>query len=102
MDEVVNALLDTLADKVAERLQTPHKELWSAADLAERYDASEHMIRRKMAAGEFGELVHVGERRHFVPWAGVQAYEARHTGPMQRAQPQRKTKHAHRADPGPI
>ena len=37
-------------------------------------------IRSKMAAGEFGELVSVGERTRLVPWAGVQAYESTHTG----------------------
>lgn len=102
MDEVVNALLDTLADKVAERLQTPRKELWSADELAERYGVTGNTIRQKMRAGEFGALVQVGERRHLVPWSGVQAYEAAHRGSFERAKPKQGTRHTHRADPGPI
>jgi len=102
MDDVVNALLDAFADKVVERLQTPHKDLWSAADLSARYGVSETCIRRKMTAGEFGELVQINARTRMVPWSGVQAYEAAHRGSIERTQPQRKTRHTHRADPGPI
>lgn len=74
MDEMVDRLLDILADKLTERLSAGHKELYTAKELAERYGVSCATIRSKMAAGEFGELVSVGERTRLVPWAGVQAY----------------------------
>lgn len=76
MDEMVDRLLDILADKLTERLSAGHKELYTAKELAERYGVSCATIRSKMAAGEFGELVSVGERTRLVPWAGVQAYES--------------------------
>lgn len=72
MDEMVDRLLDILADKLTERLSAGHKELYTAKELAERYGVSCATIRSKMAAGEFGELVSVGERTRLVPWAGVQ------------------------------
>lgn len=77
VDEMVDRLLDILADKLTERLSAGHKELYTAKELAERYGVSCATIRSKMAAGEFGELVSVGERTRLVPWAGVQAYECR-------------------------
>lgn len=80
VDEMVDRLLDILADKLTERLSAGHKELYTAKELAERYGVSCATIRNKMAAGEFGELVSVGERTRLVPWAGVQAYESTHTG----------------------
>lgn len=80
VDEMVDRLLDILADKLTERLSAGHKELYTAKELAERYGVSCATIRSKMAAGEFGELVSVGERTRLVPWAGVQAYESTHTG----------------------
>lgn len=76
VDEMVDRLLDILADKLTERLSAGHKELYTAKELAERYGVSCATIRNKMAAGEFGELVSVGERTRLVPWAGVQAYES--------------------------
>lgn len=78
VDEMVDRLLDILADKLTERLSAGHKELYTAKELAERYGVSCATIRSKMAAGEFGELVSVGERTRLVPWAGVQAYESTH------------------------
>ena len=77
VEEMVDRLLDILADKLTERLSAGHKELYTAKELAERYGVSCATIRNKMAAGEFGELVSVGERTRLVPWAGVQAYECR-------------------------
>ena len=62
VDEMVDRLLDILADKLTERLSAGHKELYTAKELAERYGVSCATIRSKMAAGEFGELVSVGER----------------------------------------
>ena len=66
MDEMVDRLLDILADKLTERLSAGHKELYTAKELAERYGVSCATIRNKMAAGEFGELVSVGERTRLV------------------------------------
>lgn len=66
MDEMVDRLLDILADKLTERLSAGHKELYTAKELAERYGVSCATIRSKMAAGEFGELVSVGERTRLV------------------------------------
>ena len=57
MDEMVDRLLDILADKLTERLSAGHKELYTAKELAERYGVSCATIRSKMAAGEFGELL---------------------------------------------
>lgn len=104
MDDMLDKLLDALADKLMERLQNPHKDLYSAQDLAERYSVSSATIRARMAAGEFGPLVSVGERTRLVPWSGVQAYEAAHLADASRrraaARPGRKP--AARANPGPI
>lgn len=101
VDEMVDRLLDILADKLTERLSAGHKELYTAKELAERYGVSCATIRNKMAAGEFGELVSVGERTRLVPWAGVQAYESTHTGMSTK-----RTSEKHRAvshgNPGPI
>ena len=36
MDEMVDRLLDILADKLTERLSAGHKELYTAKELAER------------------------------------------------------------------
>lgn len=104
MDEMFDKLLDALADKLTERLQAPHKDLYSANDLAERYGVTGATIRRKMAAGEFGELVEVGERTRLVPWAGVQAYEATHLGASSRKEnmTRRSRKTVPRGNPGPI
>ena len=94
VDEMVDRLLDILADKLTERLSAGHKELYTAKELAERYGVS-------CDAGEFGELVSVGERTRLVPWAGVQAYESTHTGISAKG-----TSEKHRAvshgNPGPI
>ena len=77
MDEMVDRLLDILADKLTERLSAGHKELYTAKELAERYGVSCATIRSKMAAGEFGELVSVGERTRLVPcFAGLGQSEA--------------------------
>lgn len=81
MDEMVDRLLDILADKLTERLSAGHKELYTAKELAERYGVSCATIRSKMAAGEFGELVSVGERTRLVPWAGVQ-HQINHRTPI--------------------
>lgn len=55
MDEMVDRLLDILADKLTERLSAGHKELYTAKELAERYGVSCATIRSKMAAGEFAK-----------------------------------------------
>ena len=105
LDEILNKLLDSLADKVVQRLQSPHKDLYTAKDLADRYGISPAAVRRRMAAGEFGELVEVGDRTRLVPWKGVQLYEAAHTGPSDcgiKASPSPKRRMAPRGNPGPI
>ena len=101
VDEMVDRLLDILADKLTERLSAGHKELYTAKELAERYGVSCSTIRSKMAAGEFGELVSVGERTRLVPWAGVQAYESTHTG-MSTKRTSEKHKAVSHGNPGPI
>lgn len=87
MDEMVDRLLDILADKLTERLSAGHKELYTAKELAERYGVSCATIRSKMAAGEFGELVSVGERTRLVPWAGVHPNAAPAPNEVQAVQP---------------
>ena len=93
VDEMVDRLLDILADKLTERLSAGHKELYTAKELAERYGVSCATIRSKMAAGEFGELVSVGER--------TQAYESTHTG-MSTKRTSEKHKAVSHGNPGPI
>lgn len=101
MDEIVEKLLDILADKLTERLGAGHKDMYSAKELAERYGVSCATIRGKMAAGEFGELISVGERTRLVPWSGVRAYEQAHTGVnTERASKKRRT--VSHGNPGPI
>ena len=94
MDEMVDRLLDILADKLTERLSAGHKELYTAKELAERYGVSCATIRSKMAAGEFGELVSVGENfnprpprggRHQNPAAGIRAVLFQSTPSARRA-----------------
>ena len=46
MDEMVDRLLDILADKLTERLSAGHKELYTAKELAERYGG---IIRKEIA-----------------------------------------------------
>ena len=101
VDEMVDRLLDILADKLTERLSAGHKELYTAKELAERYGVSCATIRSKMAAGEFGELVSVGERTRLVSWAGVQAYESTHTG-MSTKRTSEKHKAVSHGNAGPI
>lgn len=98
----LDALLDALADKLAARLQAPPQDIWTAGDLAKRYGVSGSTIRRKMAAGEFGPLVHLGEKLHVATWEGVQAYEAAHTGPIMRLTPPQRQARSRRDNPGPI
>ena len=45
MDEMVDRLLDILADKLTERLSAGHKELYTAKELAERYGVSYELHR---------------------------------------------------------
>ena len=101
MDEMVEKLLDILADKLTERLSAGHKDMYSAKELAERYGVSCATIRSKMAAGEFGELVSVGERTRLVPWTGVRAYEQAHTGANVKRSSEKHRAISH-SNPGPI
>lgn len=104
MDDILDLLLDALADKLMERLQNPHKDLYTARELAERYGVSAATIRNKMAAGEFGELVNMGKRTRLVPWAGVKAYEAMHLEQPKRQPTATRRNHRSppRGNPGPI
>lgn len=108
MEDALNAMLDmlaeALAEKVLQRLES-QKETYTVADLAARYGCSECTIRRKIAAGEFGETVNVGERNKVVTAAGVRQFEAQATAPAgsrsrNAVPPRRNSKH--RAEPGPI
>lgn len=87
VDEMVDRLLDILADKLTERLSAGHKELYTAKELAERYGVSCATIRNKMAAGEFGELVSVGERTRLVPWAAFHRLPSKRRKLFLRQQP---------------
>jgi len=106
MDEnfeaILGPVLDALADRVAERMQSPPKELWSASDIAERWGVTPASVRQKMAAGEFGPLVHVDKRTRLVPWHSIMEYENAHLHNPQRRTRARRTAVKHRADPGPI
>ena len=94
-------MIDCLTFWLINYLSAGHKELYTAKELAERYGVSCATIRSKMAAGEFGELVSVGERTRLVPWAGVQAYESTHTG-MSTKRTSEKHKAVSHGNPGPI
>ena len=50
-------------------------------ELAERYNLSPASVRRRIQAGEFGEVVRAGGRTKLVTLEGLRAYEAAHTGP---------------------
>ena len=50
MDEMVDRLLDILADKLTERLSAGHKELYTAKELAERYGVSSLQLAGKLTA----------------------------------------------------
>ena len=80
--------LKLLATAVAEELEARlpdmigrTKELWTAEELAKRYNLSPASVRRRIQAGEFGEVVRAGGRTKLVTLEGVRAYEAAHTGP---------------------
>lgn len=80
---IIEQLLDALADRVAGKLQgqQPQKDLYTIPDLCQRYGVSDDTVVRWMRAGEFGETVNPTPKMHLVTLAGVQEFDARHTGP---------------------
>lgn len=98
----LDAVLDDLAARVAARMQSPPKDIWSAADLAVRYGVTAASIRAKMNAGEFGPLVHIDSRTRMVPWSGVQLYERTHCKPPERSVYSSHPRTKRRENPGPI
>ena len=82
--DFLKLLATAVADELEARLPDMigrTKELWTAEELAERYNLSPASVRRRIQAGEFGEVVRAGGRTKLVTLEGVQAYEAAHTGP---------------------
>lgn len=103
LQPVLDALLEELAARVAGRIAPQRKELYTVQDLCERYGVSDDTITRWMRAGEFGETVNPTPRLHLVTLAGIEAFDARHTGPAYAGQPAAPTRRRiSRADPGRI
>jgi len=91
------AELDVLADKISYRMAAAQKGMWSAAEIAERWHVKPDFVRKRMAAGDFGELYQINSRTRLVPYAGLIAYEqARLKAPERKAaapRPKRRAKH---------
>lgn len=104
MNMVLDMLADALAEKVMQRMES-RKETYTVEDLAARYGCSKCTIRRKIAAGEFGEPVAVGERTKVVTAAGVRRFEENAAVPAGRRHkteiPVRRSGKL-RGEPGPI
>ena len=104
MNMVLDMLADALAEKVMQRMES-RKETYTVEDLAARYGCSKCTIRRKIAAGEFGEPVAVGERTKVVTAAGVRRFEENAAAPAGRQHkteiPARRSGKL-RGEPGPI
>lgn len=108
MDQIYLCDIDRLADLIAEKLSqrmegaAGQPKLYTIDALAERYSTSPDTIRRRVNAGEFGEVVRTGKRGLLIPADGVRLYDATHTGtvaaPARRALKKRST----RENPGPI
>ena len=82
--DFLKLLATAVADELEARLPDMigrTKELWTAEELAERYSLSPASVRRRIQAGEFGEVIRAGGRTKLVTLEGVRAYEAAHTGP---------------------
>ena len=101
--------LDLLAEKIAEKLAQrmggglSQQKLYTIEELAERYCTSGDTIRRRVKAGEFGEVVRLGKRGMRVTGEGVLLYDSTHTQPAHQA-PERRLlrKRTARENPGPI
>ena len=79
--DVLEIMAERIAEKLADRLLAARpKELWTAEELAERYGMSKASIRRRIRAGEFGDVVMLGGRTRLVTLEGMRAFEAAHTG----------------------
>ena len=103
LQPVLDALLETLAERVAGKIAPQRKELYTVQDLCERYGVSDDTITRWMRAGEFGETVNPTPRIHLVTRAGITEFDTRHTGPAYAGQPAAPTRRRiSRADPGRI
>ena len=104
MNMVLDMLADALAEKVLQRMES-HKETYTVEELAARYGCSKCTIRRKIAAGKFGEPVVVGERTRVVTAAGVRQFEENAAVPAGRRRkteiPARRSVKL-RGEPGPI
>lgn len=104
MNMVLDMLADALAEKVMQRMES-RKETYTVEDLAARYGCSKCTIRRKIAAGEFGEPVALGERTKVVTAAGVRQFEKNAAAPAGRRHkteiPVRRSGKL-RGEPGPI
>ena len=102
MEDTLSAFFDALADAVAEKvLQRMHgeKETYTVKELAERYGCSACTIRRKIAAGEFGTPVKLGERTQVIPADGVRQFENAHARRQVKSSTRRRSV---RGEPGPI
>ena len=103
LQPVLDALLEELAARVAGKIAPQRKELYTVQDLCERYGVSDDTISRWLRAGEFGETVNPTPRLHLVTLAGMEAFDARHTGPAYAGQPAAPTRRRiSRVDPGRI
>ena len=104
MNMVLDMLADALAEKVLQRMES-WKETYTVEELAARYGCSKCTIRRKIAAGEFGEPVVLGERTKVVTAAGVRQFEENAAVPAGRRRkteiPARRSGKL-RGEPGPI
>lgn len=107
-NDVMNALLDALADALVEKISARmppggQQQTYTAAQLAERYGTSTASIHRMIRAGEFGETLNVGERTKLVTAEGLREFERTHTGPGYTRKERRAPRRASsRPDPGPI
>lgn len=105
-DDILNAILDYLAEALCDRMAArmdASQQTYTAAQLAERYGTSTASIHRMIRAGEFGETLNVGERTKLVTAEGLREFERTHTGPGYTRKERRAPRRASsRPDPGPI
>ena len=93
--------IDAIAARVVElmaRSEMQAKDLYSPADLAERYGLSRSTILQRMREGAFGQLVGSG-RKKMVTAEGLEQYERQE---HRRQQTAPKLRAAHRGNPGRI
>ncbi len=99
---IIDALADAVAARIADRAQE-QKEVYTFAEAAARYGVNKESIRRKVANGEFGDLVHFSERVHLITAEGIRHYDATHTGPPGEGRTRKaQRRKPRRPDPGPI